>query len=87
LGAFVAQQQRSGYLDRLGRSSRLDSWGPDDLVAALAVIDDLDAAREKPGWNPHTLDLRLAIYRRRLQYELDRRAAPADHAPGSLDRR
>lgn len=70
----------SDYLDRLGRSERLDSWQFDELTAALAVIDAANAASRRPVGEPQVIDIRLMIYRRRVQYELERRAAP-EHDP------
>ena len=75
----MARQQRSDYLDRLRHAHRLDSWAPDDLEAALRVID---AARAQPRRSPHAVDLRLAIYRGRLQRELDRRTGQGDGTHG-----
>jgi hypothetical protein len=63
----------SPYLDRLARSEDLDLWNPDELTAALAVIDELNAERRRPIGEPQVVDLRLMIYRRRLQYELEQR--------------
>jgi hypothetical protein len=64
----------SPYLDRLARSERLDSWRPDELTAALAMIDELDAERRQPARDPRVIDIRLMIYRRRLRYELNQRS-------------
>ncbi|GAA1701541.1 hypothetical protein GCM10009745_55830 [Kribbella yunnanensis] len=63
------------YLDRLARSEPLDSWRPDELVAALAMVEGLDATRKR--WEPSTVvvDIRYARYRRRLRQELDHRIA------------
>ncbi|TCC66498.1 hypothetical protein E0H73_06390 [Kribbella pittospori] len=61
------------YLDRLARSEPLDSWQPEDLRAALAVVDDLDAQRPHTAGTARVIDLRLAIYRSRLRYELSQR--------------
>ncbi|MFC9692988.1 hypothetical protein ACFTSF_30845 [Kribbella sp. NPDC056951] len=63
------------YLDRLARSEPLDGWRPDELVAALAMVEGLDATRKR--WEPSTVvvDIRYARYRRRLRQELDHRIA------------
>jgi hypothetical protein len=72
----------SQYLDRLARSETLDSLPPEELAAALAMVDELDVGRRQPAGRAQVLDLRLAIYRRRLQYEMDQRAAREDiHEP------
>ncbi len=71
---------RSDYLDRLGHSDRLESWQFDDLTAALAVIDAANAESRRPVGEPQIIDIRLMIYKRRVQYELERRAAP-EHDP------
>ena len=76
----MARQQRSDYLDRLRHAHRLDSWQPDELEAALKLVD---AARAQPRRSPHTVDLRLAIYRGRLQRELDRRTGRAGDITGT----
>ncbi|MEU4292435.1 hypothetical protein AB0E63_29770 [Kribbella sp. NPDC026596] len=65
----------SQFLDRLATSERLESWQPGDLAAALEVVERLDAARQGPDGSLRALDIRLAICRQRLQFELDRRAA------------
>ena len=62
-------------LDRLAGSERLETWRPDELEVALAEVAHLDAARRGPDGRPRALDIRLAIYHRRLRSELDRRAA------------
>ncbi|MFF0342747.1 hypothetical protein [Kribbella sp. NPDC004875] len=80
----MAQQQRSDLLDRLAHSERLSSWPTNELRAALAVIELLDADRPRSRSGVRTVDIRLAIYRRRLQYELDRRAGVIESS-GSLD--
>lgn len=64
----------SQYLERLARSDHLDAWEPAELTEALAVVEDLVAVGRRPAGEPRVLNLRLAIYRRRLRYELDRRA-------------
>jgi len=69
----VVSELKTAYMDRLAQSERLESWQPEDLTAALAVVDDLDAARRRADGGAHVLDIRLAIYRRRLQYELHQR--------------
>jgi hypothetical protein len=61
------------YLDRLARSEDLDLWQADELTAALAVVEDLNAERRRLIGEPQVVDLRLMIYRRRLQYELEQR--------------
>ena len=66
----------SEYLDRLARSERLESWQQDELTAALTVVDALNAERRRPVGEPQVIDIRLMIYRRRLQYELAQRYAP-----------
>jgi hypothetical protein len=63
----------SPYLDRLARSEQLDSWDVDELSAALAVVDELNAERRRPNGEAQVVDLRLMIYRRRLLYELEQR--------------
>jgi hypothetical protein len=70
----------SEYLDRLARSERLETWQHDELTAALAVIDAVNAESRRPPGEPQVIDIRLMIYRRRVQYELERRVAP-DHDP------
>ncbi|MGW7684034.1 hypothetical protein ACWGID_25055 [Kribbella sp. NPDC054772] len=80
----VAQRKRADLLDRLAHSERLSSWPSSELRAALAVMDVLDAERPRLRSGVRTVDIRLAIYRRRLQYELDRRAGVAP-ALGTLD--
>ncbi|TCO18122.1 hypothetical protein EV652_116150 [Kribbella steppae] len=65
----------SEYLDRLARSERLESWQQDELTAALTVVDALNAERRRPAGEPQVIDIRLMIYRRRLQYELAQRYA------------
>jgi hypothetical protein len=64
----------SQYLERLARSDHLDAWEPAELTEALAVVEELVAVGRQPAGEPRVLNLRLAIYRRRLHYELDRRA-------------
>ena len=76
----MARQQRSDYLDRLRHAHRLDSWQPDELEAALKVID---AERAQPPRSPHAVDLKLAIYRGRLQRELDRRTGQGGGITGT----
>lgn len=83
-GALVAQQKRSDLLDRLAHAERLSSWPTNELRAALAVIELLDADRPRSRSGVRTVDIRLAIYRRRLQYELDRRTGVIESS-GSLD--
>jgi hypothetical protein len=70
-----AMGTESAFLDRLAHSEHLESWRPDELTAALAVIDDLYAEGRRPDGEAHVIDIRLMIYRRRLQYELDQRSA------------
>jgi hypothetical protein len=65
----------SQFLDRLARSEALDSWPPDELAAALAMVEELDVGRRQSDGKAQVIDLRLAIYRRRLRYEMDQRAA------------
>jgi hypothetical protein len=64
----------SQYLERLARSDHLDAWEPGELTEALAVVDELVAVSRQPAGEPRVLNLRLAIYRRRLRHELERRA-------------
>ena len=66
----------SEYLNRLAGSERLESWPHDELTAALAVIDAVKAESRRPVGEPQVIDIRLMIYRRRVQYELARRASP-----------
>ncbi|MEV0796979.1 hypothetical protein AB0I34_04790 [Kribbella sp. NPDC050281] len=61
------------YLDRLARSEPLDVWQHEDLAAALTVVDDLHAQRPHTAGTARVIDLRLAIYRSRLRYELSQR--------------
>jgi hypothetical protein len=70
----------SEYLDRLARSDPLDLWESGELAEALVEIDDLVAARRQPVGEARVLSIRLAIYRRRLNTELSRRA---DLGPGA----
>ena len=65
----------SQFLDRVASSERLETWQAEDLAAALAVVERLDVARRGPDGSRRALDIRLAICQRRLQFELDRRAA------------
>jgi len=73
-------QSRSDYLDRLGQSEPLESWQFDELTAALAVVDAVNAETRRPPGEPQVIDIRLMIYRRRVQYELERRTSP-EHDP------
>ena len=73
------------YLRRLARSDRLDVWPQEELTSMLAMLDDRDAERAKPSRGPRVLDLRLAIYRGRLQHELDRRSAGLGAGGARLD--
>jgi hypothetical protein len=69
----------SGYLERLAHSARLDSWPTEELLAALASVDDEIGARCQPrGDGPRVLNIRLQIYRQRLQRELGQRTAAED---------
>ena len=61
------------YLDRLARSEALDLWRPEELTAALAMVNDLHAQRPHTAGTARVIDLRLAIYRSRLRYELSQR--------------
>lgn len=61
------------YLDRLAHSEPLDVWQPEELAAALAMVDDLHAQRPHTAGTARVIDLRLAIYRSRLRYELSQR--------------
>lgn len=70
----------SQYLERLARSDRLDAWKPGELTEALAAVENLVTLSRQPAGEPRVLNLRLAIYRRRLRYELDRRADHDDEA-------
>jgi len=51
----------------------LDLWKSEDLSSALAVVDDLHAQRPQTAGTARVIDLRLAIYRSRLRYELGQR--------------
>ncbi|MGY4766628.1 hypothetical protein ACXC9Q_06890 [Kribbella sp. CWNU-51] len=64
----------SQYLERLARSDPLDAWKPGELTEALATVENLVALSRQPAGEPRVLNLRLAIYRRRLRYELAQRA-------------
>jgi hypothetical protein len=66
----------SEYLERSARSDPLDAWDSGDLIAA--EVDGLVAARSEPLGEARVLSIRLAIYRRRLHTELNRRI---DHGP------
>ncbi len=63
------------FLDRLARSEPLASWRPDELVAALAMVEGLDATRKRWEHGTVVVDIRYAMYRRRLRQELDHRLA------------
>ena len=66
----------AAYLDRLAHSARLDSWRTEELASALASVDDeIGERRESQGDGPRVLNIRLQIYRQRLQRELDQRSA------------
>ncbi|MEU8226130.1 hypothetical protein [Kribbella sp. NPDC048915] len=67
---------RSTDLRRLAHETRFDAWRTDELRAALASVDDeLGLPRQRPDDRPRTLNIRLQIYRQRMQRELTRRAA------------
>jgi hypothetical protein len=69
----------SAYLERLEHSARLDSWPTEELVAALASLDDEIGVRcRSRGDGPRVLNIRLQIYRQRLQRELGQRTAAED---------
>jgi hypothetical protein len=70
----------SQYLERLARSDQLDAWKPGELTEALAAVEKLVTLSRQPAGEPRVLNLRLAIYRRRLRYELDRRADDDEEA-------
>ena len=70
----------SQYLERLARSDRLDAWKPGELTEALAAVENLVTLSRQPPGEPRVLNLRLAIYRRRLRYELDQRADRGEDA-------
>jgi hypothetical protein len=66
----------SVYLDRLAHSARFDSWRTEELAAALASVDEgIDEGLSPSQSGPRVLNIRLQIYRQRLQRELDHRAA------------
>jgi hypothetical protein len=66
----------SVYLGRLAHTTRFDSWRTEELAAALASLEDEIGERwERPEGGPRVLNIRLQVYRQRLQRELDRRAA------------
>ncbi|MGZ0153572.1 hypothetical protein ACXJJ3_41345 [Kribbella sp. WER1] len=66
----------SAYLDRLGRSATFDSWLTTELSEALASLDtELTERSRSPDGGPRVINIRLQIYRQRLQRELDQRAA------------
>ncbi|MEV0790300.1 hypothetical protein [Kribbella sp. NPDC050459] len=66
----------SVYLDRLAHSTRFDAWRTEELTAALASLDaEIDERWSPRQGGPRVLNIRLQIYRQRLQRELDQRAA------------
>lgn len=65
----------SSYLDRLARSEPLTSWQPQELTEALDMLDEIAATHRRPADRARDLDIRSAIYRGRLQHELDQRIA------------
>ncbi|HEY9337428.1 MAG TPA: hypothetical protein VIQ79_23510 [Kribbella sp.] len=70
----------SAYMDRLAHSARFDSWRTDELADALASLDaEVGERCEQPQGGPRTLNIRLQIYRQRLQRELDHRTARDDN--------
>lgn len=67
------------YLDRLAHSVRFDSWRTEELVDALASLDAQISERwQSQEGGPRVLNIRLQVYRQRLERELDRRAAGRD---------
>lgn len=69
----------AAYLDRLAHSARFDSWRTEELADALASLDvEIGERWESPDGGPRVLNIRLQVYRQRLQRELDRRAAGGD---------
>ncbi|MFF0342748.1 hypothetical protein [Kribbella sp. NPDC004875] len=70
------------YLDRLARTQRLDNWATEDLVGALATIEEIVNERwQQREGRARVLNIRLQIYRFRVQRELDLRGKHRRQAP------
>jgi hypothetical protein len=69
----------AAYLDRLAHSVHFDSWLTEELADALVSLDDeIDERRQPRQGGPRVLNIRLQVYRQRVQRELDQRAARGD---------
>ncbi|MGW7684033.1 hypothetical protein ACWGID_25050 [Kribbella sp. NPDC054772] len=70
------------YLDRLARAQRLDNWATEDLVGALATIEEIvDKRWQQREGRARVLNIRLQVYRFRVQRELDQRGKHRRRAP------